>query len=154
MERERPMSPEEEARRHFNSRYNCAESVLLVVSKESGVAGRAAESFIPRIATGFGGGIARNGNICAALAGGIMAIGLALGRDKPEESRDPCYRAVDRFYNEFVEVFGTYRCRDLTGVDLKTPGGRETYQTRIHNERCNPIVAWAAKRASQIVRGM
>jgi len=81
-----------------------------------------------------------------------MAISLALGRDGPEESRDPCYPAVDRFYNEFVREFGTWRCRELTGVDLKDREGREEYLDRIHNERCNPIVAWAAKRAHQIIK--
>jgi len=146
------MNLEEQARSSFNSGYNCAESVLLVLSKQPELTRRGAESFIPRIGTGFGGGIARNGNICGALAGGVMAISLALGRDRPDESRDPCYPAVDRFYNEFVREFGTWRCRDLTGVDLKAPGGRKEYLDRIHNERCNPIVAWAAKRAYQIIK--
>jgi len=143
------MSLGEEARRNFNSGYNCAESVLLVVSKQSGLPG---EVIIPRIATGFGGGIARNGNICGALAGGVAVISLALGRDMSTESRDPCYRAVDQFYNEFLESFGAYRCRELTGVDLRTPEGRQAYESRIHNQRCNPIVAWAAERAFRIIR--
>jgi C_GCAxxG_C_C family probable redox protein len=146
------VSAEDLARQLFNSGYNCAESVLLVVSGECGLAFSGGQSLIPRIATGFGGGIARNGNICGALAGGVMAIGLALGRDRPEESRDPCYRAADRFYNEFVGTFGTCGCRELTGVDLKTAEGRKAHQDRIHNERCNPIVAWAARTACQIVR--
>lgn len=145
------MGVEEEARRNFNSGYNCAESVLLVVSKEHRLAQEAAGSFIPRMATGFGGGIGRNGNICGALAGGVMAIGLALGRDRPQESREPCYGAVDRFHNQFVKAFGTSQCRELTGVDLKTPEGIKEHQDSIRNELCNPIVAWAAKRASQII---
>lgn len=146
------MNLEEEARRNFNSGYNCAESVLLVLSRQLGATRRDAESFIPRMATGFGGGIARNGNICGALSGGVMAISLALGRDTAEESRDPCYLAVDRFYNEFVKEFGTCRCRELTGVDLKAPGRRKVYLDRIHNERCNPIVAWATRTAYQLIK--
>ena len=146
------MNLEEQARSRFNSGYNCAESVLLVLSKQPQLTRWRGGSFIPRIATGFGGGIARNGNICGALTGGVMAISLALGRDAPEESRDPCYLAVDRFYNEFVTEFGTWRCRELTGVDLKDREGREEYLDRIHNERCNPIVEWAARRAYQIIK--
>jgi C_GCAxxG_C_C family probable redox protein len=146
------MSLEEQARRSFNSGYNCAESVLLAVGKETELVARSFESFIPRIATGLGGGIARNGDVCGALTGATMAIGLALGRDSPDQNRDPCYTAVDSFYNEFKEAFGSCRCRDITGLDLKNPKQREAYQSRIHYDRCNPIVGWAAKRAHDIIR--
>jgi C_GCAxxG_C_C family probable redox protein len=146
------MRIEEQAKRNFNSGYNCAESVLLVVSKELGVSRKDADSFIPRMATGFGGGIARNGDVCGALSGGVIAISLALGRDRSEDSREPSYRAVDRFYNDFVKTFGTCKCRELTGVDLKTQQGKDTYQSQIHNERCNPIVAWATKSAHQVIQ--
>jgi len=146
------MSLEEQARRSFNSGYNCAESVLLAVSKQAGLMVQGFRSFIPKIATGFGGGIARNGDICGALTGGIMAISLALGRDNPDQSRDLCYAAADRFYNEFIEAFSTCKCRDLIGLDLKKPEQRETYQSRVHYARCNPIVGWAAKRAYAIIR--
>ena len=145
------MSVQEQARRLFNSGYNCAESVLLAVSQQALLKARSSESFIPRIATGFGGGIARNGSTCGALAGGILAIGLVLGRDNPEMSRDLCYAAADRFYTEFIENFGTSRCRDLTELDLKKPEDREVYESRVHETRCNPIVAWAAKRAHEIL---
>jgi C_GCAxxG_C_C family probable redox protein len=106
---------------------------------------------IPRIATGFGGGIARNGDTCGAVTGGVVAISLALGRDTSEESRDPCYPAVDRFYNDFVRIFGTCKCRELTGLDLKKLAEMDTHRTKVHAEVCNPIVAWAAKRAQQII---
>ena len=146
------MSLEQEAKRNFNSGYNCAESVLLTVSKKLNLARCNVASIIPKIATGFGGGFARNGDICGALSGGIMAISLVLGRDKPDESRDPCYGAVDQFYRDFEKTFGACRCRELTGVDLRTREGSEVYQARIHKDRCNPIVAWAANKAYQIIQ--
>jgi C_GCAxxG_C_C family probable redox protein len=146
------MNLEEEAKLNFNSGYNCAESVSLVVSKQLGRMKPSSMSCVPRIATGFGGGVARNGDICGALAGGIMAISLALGRDKPDQSRDACYDAADRFYVEFVEAFGSSKCRELTGLDMKKPAQRQTYQNRINVERCNLIVAWSAKRTYEIIQ--
>jgi len=146
------MNLEEEAKHHFNSGYNCAESVSLAVSRQMGPGAQGSMSCIPRMATGFGGGVARNGDICGALAGGIMAISLALGRDNADQSRDQCYEAADRFYNEFVETFGSSQCHKLTGLDLKKPEQREAYQNRVHIERCNPIVVWAAKRAHEIIQ--
>jgi C_GCAxxG_C_C family probable redox protein len=146
------MNLEEEAKLNFNSGFNCAESVSLVVSKQLDNTRQNSISCIPRIATGFGGGVARNGDICGALAGGIMAISLALGRDKPDQSRDLCYDAADRFYNEFVKAFGSSKCRELTRLDMKKPEQREVYQNEVHVKRCNPIVAWSAKRAYEIIR--
>jgi C_GCAxxG_C_C family probable redox protein len=145
------MSIEEEAKRTFNSGFNCAESVLTTVSKV-GAAPKGANALIPRIATGFGGGIARNGDTCGALLGAVIAISLALGRDSAEQNRDPCYPAVDRLYNDFVSTFGSCKCRELTGVDFKTPEGNAAYLERIHRERCTPIVEWAAKMAIRIIK--
>jgi len=127
-------------------------SVLLAVSKELNLTRYNVESLIPRIATGFGGGFARNGDICGALSGGIMVISLALGRDEPDESRDPCYAAVDQFFRGFERTFGRCRCRELTGVDLRTREGSEVYQSRIHNDCCNPIVAWAVRKTYHIIQ--
>jgi len=146
------MNLEEEAKLNFNSGFNCAESVSLVVSKQLDSTRQNSISCIPRIATGFGGGVARNGDICGALAGGIMAISLALGRDKLDQSRDLCYDAADRFYNEFVKAFGSSKCRELTRLDMKKPEQRGVYQNEVHVKRCNPIVAWSAKRAYEIIR--
>ena len=146
------MTLEEEAKRNFNSGYNCAESVLLTVTKWQGSVRRGSELLLPRIATGFGGGIARNGDICGALAGAIMAISLAFGRNKPEESRDPCYQAVDRLYNDFMKTFGTCKCRELIGTDLKNQAGREAVLNTIHQELCNSIVTWATRKAHEIIQ--
>ena len=142
------MTPEAEAKRLFDSGYNCAESVLLAMSREKP---QNAETIIPRVATGFGGGISRNGDVCGALTGAVMGIGLAVGRDSSEESRDPCYDVVDRFYSAFVKEFGTCKCHELTGVDLKTEKGREAYQARIHSEYCTNIVSWATRVACQMI---
>jgi len=144
------LSLEEAAKRNFNSGFNCAESVLLAVRNQFESAG--GDSIIPRVATGFGGGIGRNGDVCGALAGGVMAIGLALGRDNAEQSREPCYPAVDRLYNEFKTKFGSCECRELTNTNLKTPEGTTAYELGVHSEVCTPIVAWTAKKTYDLIR--
>ena len=57
------MNLEEETKPNFNSGYNCVESVSLAVSKQLGRVKQRSMSCVPRIATGFGGGVARNGDI-------------------------------------------------------------------------------------------
>jgi C_GCAxxG_C_C family probable redox protein len=144
-------SVEERAQRYFSSGYNCAESVLLAVCEESGYTPGEIVRFIPRMATGFGGGIARNGGLCGALSGGLMALGLALGRDDGRQSRDPCYPAADSLYNEFMQRFGHFSCRELTGLDMKNEPDRKKYADTVHLERCTPMAAWAARRVMELI---
>ena len=133
---------------YFDSGYNCAESALLAISNGLNIPkGRC----LPSIATGFGGGIARNGSLCGALTGGIMAISLALGRDDNQGSRDPCYPAVDRLFNGFVEKFGSSQCRDLIGVDLKTPEGQKAHANRDLKETCRSCVKWSARVSMDLI---
>ncbi|HAD83029.1 MAG: hypothetical protein A2509_08030 [Candidatus Edwardsbacteria bacterium RIFOXYD12_FULL_50_11] len=133
---------------NFDSGYNCAESVLMAISEYLNMPnGRS----LPRIATGFGGGIARNGNLCGALTGGIMVIGLALGRDDNHGSRDPCYPAADRLFNGFLEKFGSSQCRDLIGVDLKTPEGQKAHANRDLKETCRSCVKWSARTSMDLI---
>jgi C_GCAxxG_C_C family probable redox protein len=139
------MDQESLALEHFSSGYNCAESVLLACCPGYG------RNSLPRIATGFGGGIARNGDLCGALAGGILALGLALGRNDSQGSRDPCYPAVDRLYTGFKERFGSTRCRDLLGVNLKTPEGQRDHAAGKHREICRGCVGWAARSTSRLM---
>ena len=40
---------------------------------------------IPRIATPFGGGIGGRGEVCGAVTGAVMAIGLKHGREEPSQ---------------------------------------------------------------------
>lgn len=68
----------------------CAESVLTTVSDEAAVV----SPLIPRIAAGFGGGIARTRGICGAVAGGIMALGIVYGRDNAEKSYEIVHKKV------------------------------------------------------------
>lgn len=133
---------------YFDSGFNCAESVLLAVGKEMDYNQAGG---LPRIATGFGGGIARNGSLCGALTGGIMAIGLTLGRDDNQGSRDPCYPAVDRLFNGFLGKFGSSQCHDLIGVDLKTPEGQKAHANRDLKETCRSCVQWSARVSLELI---
>jgi C_GCAxxG_C_C family probable redox protein len=142
------MDASNKALEYFSSGYNCAESVLLALSAELGYE---KDPCLPRIATGFGGGIARNGDICGALAGGMMALGLALGRDDGLGSREPCYPAADKLFNAFVEKFGHSTCRGILGADLKTTDGLKAHTNGEHKPYCNACVEWTTNAAQDII---
>ena len=54
----------------FESGYGCAESVLLAVCESKGIQ----SVLIPRIASGFCGGVANTNGMCGTVAGGILAF--------------------------------------------------------------------------------
>lgn len=72
-----------------NLGFNCCESVLLGASEFLGVT----SELIPKIATGFGGGIGHTGRICGAVTGAVMALGIKYGRTSPQDihTRDQLY---------------------------------------------------------------
>ena len=91
---------------------------------------------IPKIASGFCGGIARKGQICGAVSGGILAINIFSGRNKPDESIEPCFEAVNRLINLFEKKFKTIYCYDLIGCDLGTKAGQKYFKKNKIIEQC------------------
>ena len=56
----------------FDKNYNCSQSIFSTYAPRFGV--NTEHSL--KIASAFGGGIARMGNICGAVSGALMTIGL------------------------------------------------------------------------------
>ena len=108
---------------------------------------------IPRIATPFGGGIARTGVfVCGSVAGAVMAIGLRHGREEPWQPRDNAYALAQEFCQRFEAEMGHLCCRDLTEVDLVTPEGRAAYYTSDVRQRvCLPGVGVAFRMVMELL---
>jgi len=112
---------------HFKDGYNCAETILMTFAESSGMINN---NIIPRIATGFGGGIGRRGSVCGALSGAVMALGLKYGRDtvKEKERAENCIQKALECYTRFNKKFGTILCYDLIKCDLSTPEGYKQFR--------------------------
>jgi C_GCAxxG_C_C family probable redox protein len=98
--------------------------VLLAVRQELGIE----TDLIPRIASAFGVGIGGRGEVCGAVSGGAMAIGLKHGREEPWQSRDQAFALAQELCRRFEEEMGSIHCRQLTGMDLSTPEGLQAYR--------------------------
>jgi C_GCAxxG_C_C family probable redox protein len=108
----------EKAVSHFKEGYNCAQSVLFTMQKFWNVE----NPLDPKVASAFGGGIGRRGSLYGALTGGVIAIGLKYGTNKPiVEEREKAYSLALEFYNRFKKDCGGVLCRDLIGHDLTNP---------------------------------
>ena len=68
-----------------------------------------------KIASGFGGGIASNGNVCGALTGAIMALGLKHGGSMMEGK---AFQAANTLLENFTKLHGSVLCRELIKYDL------------------------------------
>jgi C_GCAxxG_C_C family probable redox protein len=142
-------SAADQAAAMFHQGYNCAESVLLAATS-----GLNAESpLLPRLASGFGGGVSRCQLLCGALSGAVMAIGLKFGRDTAADPRDPAYTRVRGLLAGFQDRFGALDCRTLTGYDFADPVQAAENGERVHNEVCTAYVRFAAAEAEKLLTG-
>lgn len=108
---------------------------------------------IPCIATGFCSGMARTGGMCGAVSGGIMAIGLSLGRNSSTDAIDPCYQAVRAFLERFSSKFKALSCLELTGVHIGTPEGKAAFRAKGQIKKCTDYVGEATRWVVEIVEG-
>ncbi len=108
------------AREHFEHEgYNCAESVLRGVAAALSLP---VDEAILQLATPFGGGFGRAGCTCGALSGAMMALGVLLGRSRPDpDIRDRAYRHAQHVWQGFVERAGGEDCRDLNTLGFGHP---------------------------------
>ncbi len=77
-----------------------------------------------RIAAPFGGGISHTGQICGAVSGALMALGLFRGSDRPDQAaKERTYALARQLIARFTESHGSVLCSDLLGADMSTPEG-------------------------------
>jgi C_GCAxxG_C_C family probable redox protein len=131
---------------HFVGGYNCAESALLALG-----GGQArVQGELQRLATAFGGGTARRGLLCGAVAGAAMALGLHLGRSLPDDSagKDRVYQAVEELMAAVEARFGSVQCRQLTGVDFREPGSHDAF-CPVKEKVCIPLLRFVVETAAR-----
>jgi C_GCAxxG_C_C family probable redox protein len=102
----------------FDQGFNCAQSVLAGFAVQLGLD----ESQMLKIASPFGGGVSRRGEVCGAVTGALMALGLAQGSDIPS-GKERTYALGQAFLKRFEAMHGAILCRELIHCDISTPEG-------------------------------
>ncbi len=105
---------------------------------------------IPKIATGFCGGMSRTKNVCGAVSGSMMAIGMAFGRECADDAADHAYSRVQQLQRTFKQQYGSVNCFELTGCDLSTEEGREYFRANVKS-KCQGYTGSAARIAAEII---
>lgn len=127
--------------------YNCCETVLKTLAEQLGVK----SDLIPRIGTGIGAGVALNGLLCGSISVAVIMIGITQGRDTPEEDPVKTWSVVNEFLDAFKERFQYTTCKELTGVDVKTPEGLKKYFENIHDYACADRVRFAVEKTLEML---
>ena len=113
------MTKSDEALASFRSGFTCSSAVFSAFSDELGLDPDTAK----KIACGFGAGISKSGNICGAVSGAIMVIGLKYGKTMQgyDAATDKTRARVREFLQEFTGRHGSVNCTELLGYNLGNP---------------------------------
>ena len=142
----------EEARKLFSQGYNCAQSVFAAFCDETGMSMDASL----RLASAFGGGMGRLREVCGAVTGMFMVVGLQFGYTDPADDAakaDLC-RLIQSLAEEFKRRNGSIICRDLLGLGpgASDPVPAEQAKKLPHDDRCAQFVASAAEMLDGLLR--
>ena len=128
----------------FLEGYNCAQAVLTCCGRDYGLSKETAV----KVAQAFGGGMGRTGNVCGAVTGAMMVIGLkrsaASGTDS--QAKQDAHRLTQELLSRFKARNGSILCRDLLGCDLSTEVGlRKAHDSGLTKTLCPKLVKDAAE---------
>jgi C_GCAxxG_C_C family probable redox protein len=93
-------------------RGNCAQAIFAKYGPQMSSGKVDCESCM-QIASAYGGGINLTGNVCGAITGALMALGIKYGGNVQEVTK-----ASSQLIDEFTSINGSIICRDLVGPDL------------------------------------
>jgi len=144
------MSRIEDAVSRFKDGFMCSQAVLSAYAGEFGMDRDSAL----RVSAAFGGGMGRMGEICGAVTGAFMVIGLKYGRTevKDTQSHEKTNRLVRDFVNRFKAINGSIVCRELLDCDLNTSDGQKTFvDKKLRDTLCTKFVRDAAEIVEQLL---
>lgn len=140
----------DEAGRYFKDNYNCCQAIIITYGPEYGLS----KDTGMKLGTGFAGGIARHGEVCGAVAGAIMVLGLKYGMtdESADKARENTNEQVSEFIKRFKIMNGSIRCRDLLHCNLSTLEGRQIAEENdLFNTLCPRFVSDAAQILEELI---
>ncbi len=145
------MNKSELTRETFKGGFNCSQSVFSSFAEDFGMDRETAL----KVAGCFGGGMGRMGEVCGALTGALMALGLKLsaGGRETDETKVRMYGYVRELAGRFRERHGAICCRELLGVDIDTTEGHDlAVRQGLFISRCPTYVMDAASMLEDMLK--
>ncbi len=117
----------EVATEKFLAGYNCAQAVLYAYCDDLNLE----KDTALKLACGLGAGMARRGEVCGAVTGGILVLGLKFGRGERDDrsATEQTYAKAEDLMARFEQRHGSCLCRQLLrGCDLRTVEGQRYFK--------------------------
>jgi C_GCAxxG_C_C family probable redox protein len=134
----------------FRSGFTCSAAVFSTFSEELGLDPVTAK----KCSCGFGAGISKTGNICGAVSGAILVIGLKYGKAKPgdDAATEKTRALVREFIREFIGHHSSINCSELLGYDLSKPEEYErARESTLFSTKCPELVGDAVEILEKIL---
>jgi len=128
----------------FDEGLSCAESVAQAGAQGIGVE----NELIPRVATGFHGGLCASRSLCGALAGAVIVLSAKYGRNDASGDKKVIDQKVRALVNEFRTEFGSDNCYELTNTDFTAQISDED-RAKVR-AGCRNFVSFCTRRALQL----
>lgn len=131
------MTRAEKAEALFMTGLNCAQSVFCAFADEFGMD----ETTAQKVSCGLGGGVGRLREVCGAVTGATLVLGMRHGPDKAD-----VYPKVQDFCAKFKAECGSIVCRELVAGSGATAGGTPEARTPEYYRKrpCVELVKLAA----------
>ena len=127
----------------FVEGYNCAQAVAAAFGDLTGLD----EKTAARMASCFGGGMGRMREVCGAVSGMLLVVGLLYGYDDPKATtqKRELYAQVQAMAGQFREEMGSIVCRDLLKNPPSDPNPTPRTAEFYKNRPCVRMVETAAR---------
>lgn len=135
----------EKAEALFREGYNCAQAVLCAFEDVTGLDRQTSAM----LASSFGGGLGRMREVCGAVSGAAMVLGIVKGYSDPKNQLEKKnhYALVQEFCRRFRESNGSIICRELlSGVNVTKGNAPEARTKEYYKKRpCPELVRESAQ---------
>lgn len=109
------MTKYEKAVSLFKDGYNCTQAVVGAFEEELSIP----HNVLMSLSSSFGGGMGRLREVCGAVTGAFIVLGVMFGYDDPKATSEKAthYKRIQEFAKRFKSENGSYVCRELLGLD-------------------------------------
>ncbi len=127
---------------------NCSQAVFVAFAPDLGLA----EDTALAVSIGLGGGVGRMREVCGAVSGSAMVVGLK----HPEMSKKEVYEKVRLIIDEFRKTNHSIVCKELLGLSVPEKSSVPEERTAEYYQKrpCVKIVEDAALAVEKILFGM
>lgn len=129
----------------FLEGFNCAQAVFGAFCEDFGIDFELGV----KIASGFGGGIARRREVCGAVSGAVMVLSMVHGYSDAQanEQKKKLYEEVRGVLKAFEDETGSIICRELLNLEEKmsSPVPEERTEKYYKKRPCAELVYLSAR---------